>query len=114
MESKFTLKIQNETIRRQFLERKNREVRVLSISCFFVVLAIYLSVGTLHIIKKWFEYALELWLPKLFALLIHMILIFFSYKYPLKVCEIHGPCLAILQLSVLIWISGHSVEELNP
>ena len=95
MESNLTLKIKDPTLRQEYYEKRSKEI--LSMSSIVAVLAIIINLitATLSIVLKWDKYIAELWTGRIVAIMCNLTLIILQYKYPMRLCPIHGPILVI-------------------
>lgn len=107
MNSNITLSIKDPDLRKEYFLKRNQEIQVMS--TLIVSLAILMNsvVAIISVFKKWDEYIVELWLGRILAIVINLMLIFASCKIPAKFAQYHGPLLVMVQLGTLIWSRGN-------
>ena len=95
------------------MTKRNREILTISIGIYILVIGANIAVSVITFASHWYDYLLQMMLPRLLSILLHGLLIFFSCKYPLKLVQIHGPLIVVFQLPMLLWATGHETLPLN-
>jgi hypothetical protein len=77
------------------------------------VIGANIAITAITFASHWYDYLLQMMLPRILSILLHGILIFISCKYPLKLVQIHGPLVVLFQLPMILWATGHTSLPLN-
>jgi hypothetical protein len=111
MLSTYTLKIKGDELSKEYLLKRNKEIISASggIAVFHIVLAISLAI--ISVILNWNEYIAGLWTGRLIGICLQIMLVVIGHKFPLKTAPYHGALIVLIHLTMLIWKTGHSLEN---
>lgn len=95
MDSNITLSIKDPELRKEYFQKRSKEIIVMSSLVASLLIFANVIVAIISIISNWNEYILELWLGRILAIVVNLILICVSCKYPVAFAQYHGPLLAL-------------------
>lgn len=84
MESRVTLRLLDEQMQTEYLTKRNREILTISIGIYILVISANIAVAVVTFASEWYDYMLEMMLPRSASIILHGLLIFMSWKHPLK------------------------------
>jgi hypothetical protein len=77
MESNITLRIKDPNLQVEYYLKRGKEIMSISTLVAGCVIVINIIVAIISVIMKWGDYLLELWLGRIVAIVINLLLIFF-------------------------------------
>ena len=99
----FFLKITDKEVEKQYIYSRKKEQIIISASVLAMRLIVNSVIFAVNVNKQTTKYndysvAASRWV----AVALNMLLIFLTWKFPLKLCEFHGPIVTLLYLPTVI------------
>lgn len=112
MLSKFTLKILDANLTKEYNEKRGKEILPMCAGISALQIVSNIIVAIISITSNWNEYILELWLGRIIGIVVNIILVIILYKYPAKVVPYIAGMMELNQLCLLLWNTGHEKDNM--
>ena len=114
MNSNVLLNIIDSEIKTEYIVKRNQDIKGVSITILIFRIFTTIVIAIITAFEDKPAYFVQLWLPRIIAIILHAILLIVTAKVPTSnfLLNIHGPVVMISQLSGLLWYTGEKIKDL--